>query len=126
MAEPSLALHKALFAALGGLSTPVYDGVPQGAALPYITLDTSISGSVNHLVERVDERFVFLTIWSEARGQEEVLRIAGDIDAALDGADLSLDTGSVVSVQVDRISTRRDADNATFSGQVTLRVVTQH
>lgn len=126
MAEPALALHEALFAQLLTLSTPVYDGVPQDTAYPYITIDSSVAANIDHLVERMQERFVYLNVWSESRGQEEVLRIIGEIDALLHGADLTLDTGTVVSVRVDQTSTRRDADNVTFMGSVTLRVITKH
>jgi hypothetical protein len=126
VADAGLALHKALLAELGALSTPVYDGVPQGTAYPYITIDTSITSNIDHLVERLDERFVYLNVWSEARGQEEVLRIMGEIDALMHGAQFALDTGSLVQIRVERKSTQRDADNVTFTGTVTLRVITHH
>lgn len=126
MAEPGKALHKALFAKLGALSTPVYDAVPQGTAYPYITIDMSAASNMDALVERTQERFVYLNVWSESRGQEQVLGIIGDIDAALHNVRLTLDTGTVVSVRVDQTATRRDADNVTFMGSVTLRIITQH
>jgi hypothetical protein len=126
VADPSLALHKALLARMSSLTVPVFDAVRQGQAYPYVTVDYSIAGEVNHLRERLDERFVYLTVWSETRGQEEVLRIIGEIDALLDGAKLSLDTGTAVSIKVDRKATQRDADNVTFMGTVTLRVLTKH
>lgn len=126
MAEPSKALHKALLAKLNELSTPVYDGVPQGTAYPYVTIDSYVSSKADHLRERLDERSIYLTVWSEARGQGEVMGIIGEIHALLHNARLSLDTGSVVSVQVDQHAPRRDADNVTFMGFVTLRVLTKH
>lgn len=126
MAEPSLALQKSLLAALSGLSCEVYDGVPQNAAFPYVTLDGDLSTQVNALVERKSEHYPTLTVWSQARGKEEVLRIIGEIDAAVDGASLTLDTGRAVHVKVESTSTRRDADNVTFGGTVTLRIITEH
>ena len=127
--DPGLALHKAIFAALrDGLSASigVYDAVPQGAAKPYVTLDTNITSNADALVERRDVSFEFLTVWSETKGQEEVKTIMGSINSILHDNKLTLDTGTVVSVRVDRKTTRRDADNVTFSGQVTLRVMTHH
>lgn len=125
--EPGLALHKAILATLkDGLSVPVYDAVPQGASFPYVTVDTSITANADALVERIDERFIFLTVWSQVRGQEEVLSIIGEIDRLMHNNKLELDHGYVVSIQVDRKMTRRDADNVTFQGQVTLRVLTHH
>lgn len=127
MADPGLALHKALLAALdAALTVDVWDAVPQDSAYPYVTLDTSIASNADYLTVRKDERFVFLNVWSETRGQEEVLSIIGQIDAAMSGVALTLDTGRVVRVWVDRKSTQRDADNVTFMGQVTLRIITEH
>lgn len=126
MAEPALALHKALLARLNTLSTPVYDAVPQSSAYPYITIDTMVAANIDALVERTTERFVYLNVWSESRGAEEVLGIIGEIDALMNGVRLTLDTGSVVSVRVDQAATRRDADNVTYMGNVTLRIITQH
>ena len=127
MADPGLALHRALIEALdSALTVDVWDAVPQGSAYPYVTVDTSIAGNTDYLTSRKEERFVFLTVWSETRGQAEVLGIIGQIDATMNGASLTLDTGRVVQIWVDRKGTQRDADNVTFSGQVTLRVITQH
>ena len=91
-----------------------------------MTVDTSITSNADALVERIDERFVFLNVWSQVRGQEEVLSIIGEIDGLMHNNKLELDDGYVVSIQVDRKMTRRDADNVTFQGQVTLRVLTHH
>ena len=126
MADPTKALHKALYAKLGELSTPVYDGVPQGTAYPYVTIDSMAAANIDALVERTTERFVYLSIWSEARGQGEVMGIIANIDALMNNVRLTLDTGTVVSVRVDQATTRRDADNVTFMGSVTLRIITQH
>ena len=126
MADPALSLHKALLSALGGLSCPVHDGMSQGTPYPYVTLDTSTSSNMDLLTTRLDERFVYLSVWSEARGQAEVLGIMGEIDTALHGQRLVLDSGTVVALYVDRKSTTRDADDVTFTGQVALRVLTTH
>ena len=91
-----------------------------------MTVDTSITANADALVERIDERFIFLNVWSQVRGQEEVLSIIGEIDRLMHNNKLELDDGYVVSIQVDRKMTRRDADNVTFQGQVTLRVLTHH
>lgn len=125
--DPGLALHKALLAELkDGLDVPVYDAVPQGTSFPYVTIDTSISSNDDALVERRDVRFVFLNVWSQQPGQEQILSIMRDIDATLHNNRLALDDGYIASITVDRKSTRRDADNITFQGQVTLRVVTHY
>lgn len=127
MADPTLALQKALLAALDtGLSCEVYDAVPQDAAYPYVTLDTTAVDNDDYLRGRRDLRFVYLTVWSQQRGQQEVMEIMADIDTALHEKPLTLDTGRVISVRVDRKRTNREPDNETFMGQVTLRVWTRH
>ena len=127
MADPELAFHKALLARLqGGLEASVYDAVPAGAAFPYVTIDTSIYGNDDALVQRRYDGFVFLNVWSETLGQEEVVQIMGQIDTLVHDQKLALDTGAVISLSVTRKTTRRDADNRTFMGQVTLHVRLQY
>lgn len=126
MANPGLALHKAIFSALGGLTVPIYDAVPQGSSYPYVSMGTMTSGDFDFLSDRKDERFVFLTIWSESKGQQEVMSIISEIDALLHDAALNLDTGRVAMIKIDQATTQRDADNVTYHGTVTLRVITEH
>lgn len=127
MADPGAALHKALFAALsGGLSRTVYDAVPEHSAYPYITIDASIADDARFLSDRLDQRFVYLNVWSEVKGQQQVLEIMGEIDDLLDGQKLTLDTGTVVGLTVQRKTTQRDADTVTYMGTVTLNIWTQH
>lgn len=125
--DPNKAWHAALYQALrDGLSVPVYDGVPHSAPLPFVTIDSHLSIDADLLVERQTELSTFLSVWSEQRGQAEVLDIMAEIDALLHQQKLPLDTGSIASLRVDDKSTRRDQDGETFSGRVTLRVYIDH
>lgn len=128
MAEPSWALQQALFAAIGTAVSPhsVYDAVPQDAAYPYVTLDSEAVDNADFLSSRMDRRFVYLNVWSAYKGQKEVKEIMAQIDAALHEQPLSLSTGSVVSVRVERKDTIRDVDGETFTGRITLRILTRH
>lgn len=126
MAEPTHALQVALLARLKGiLSCAVYDAVPQGAAYPYVTLDAQTADAGRFLTLRTTTRFVYLGIWSQVYGQGEILKIMGQLDA-LHEQPLTLSTGSVISVRVERTRTVRESDNLTYMGQVTLRIMTQH
>lgn len=126
MSEPTTSLHVALLAALkAACSCEVYDGVPQGAAYPYVTLDSMISSEDEFLTLRSQTRFVYLGIWSRAYGQAEIMDIIGQIDA-LHEQPLTLSTGQAVSVRIERTRTVRENDNLTYMGQVTLRIITQH
>lgn len=134
--NPILAVHKALLGALSGMTVegedssgipvPVFDAVPQNQPFPYVTLDTHRAREMNALVERRDLRFVFFTVWSTNRGQEQVLRIMQEMAVRLDGVRFELDAGSTVDCRVDDMQTRRDADNVTFSGTLILRLMTHH
>lgn len=128
---PTLALHKAIYAALSGMTVngvdvPVLDAVSQEQAFPYVTIDTHRSSQMDALVEKRDDRYVFLSVWSETRGQEEVIRIMAELASRLDRVRLSLDNGFVRHMSVYDVQTRRDADNVTFQGTVILRAMTEH
>lgn len=126
MADPSVALHTALLAKLKEiLSCDVWDAVPQGSDYPYVTLDSMVDDNADLLSMRVSRRFVYLGVWSRAYGQAEVMGIMGQIDA-INEQPLALSTGEVVSLRVERKRTVREADNLTYQGQVTLRIITQH
>jgi hypothetical protein len=126
MAEPTLALHKALLAALdSACSCPVWDAVPDSAAYPYVVIDYGTNFNADFLVERMDSRTVFISIWSRATGQAEVMGIMAEIDA-LNEQPLTLETGAVASLRVIRKRTDRQADNLTTMGQIALRIITTH
>lgn len=127
MTDPSWSLQQALYQALSAaLPCPVYDAVPQGAAFPYVTLDREVRRSADYLSSRMDERFVYLNVWSDYPGQKEVKEIIAAIDAALHRQPLTLATGRVVTCIVRDTDTSRDADGVTYMGRVTLQILTQH
>lgn len=137
MADPSLAVQGAIYSALGGSSgftingspgttVKVYDKVQQGAAYPYVTLDSQFVNDADFLSSRMDERFFYLNVWSTYGGQAQVWQIMAEIDARLHNKRLSLATGTMVICRVKRKRTSREPDNETFMGQVTLRILTQH
>lgn len=131
MADPILALHKALLASLqSACSCSVYDGVPLNVAdsdYPYVVIDYAFSNNMDFLslTERMDERYVFLSIFSRVHGQAEVMEIIGQIQA-IHEQPLTLASGTAVSVRVDSDRTYREPDALTFRGQVVLRIFTTH
>lgn len=127
MADPSFALQVALFDRLEAeVSCPIYDSVPMNAPMPYVSLDYEISSNSDPLASRRDTRMFYLSVWSDFRGQEEVKRLMGEIDAALHERPMPIDTGRVVSIRVERKQTNREPDGVTYQGSVTLRIITQH
>ena len=126
MADCTLALQTALIARLNTLcSVPVYDAVPRGSTYPYVQLDNQ-SGADMDFVDgtQIDQRFMYVSVWSEARGQAQVMGILAEIKA-IHETPLSLTTGQVVSLRVIRSETNRDADGVTYMGSATLRVITK-
>jgi len=118
-------LHVALIAKLKTLvDVPVWDAVPQGSDYPYVTLDYTQESNDPYLTLRVKTRFVYLAIWSRAYGQAEILEIINQIDG-IHEQPLTMSSGQVVSVRIERTRTVRETDNLTFQGQVTLRIITQ-
>jgi len=126
VADPTSALHSALLAALTtACSCDVWDGVPQNTPYPYLVMDFTSSQNEDFTNQRMDRRFVFLSIWSRNPGQKEVMDIIAEVET-LHEQPLTLTTGQAASVRVERKRTYREADNLTFAGQVTLRVLTTH
>jgi hypothetical protein len=125
MSDVGYALHVALLARLKSLvSVPVWDAVPQGSEYPYVSMNSIMAIDDPYLTLRVSTRYAYLSIWSRAYGQAEVLQIMGEINQ-INETPLALSAGHVASVRVERTQTVRDTDNLTFQGQVTLRIITQ-
>jgi hypothetical protein len=127
MSEPTLALRSSMLTAIDAIvSCEVYDAVPQGAAYPYVTFDYQTIDNEDYLGGfRVERRFVYLGVWSRTTGAEEVLSIMSQLDA-LNEQPLTLSTGDMVSLRVERKRTIREPDNLTYQGQITLRIITTH
>lgn len=126
MADAGFSVQKAVYAALdAALSCSVYDHVPQGAAYPYVVIDSQLQVDADGIGARAEDRSVYLSIWSTYKGQKEVLDIVADIRAALHRTRPTLDSGTAVWMTVARATTQRDADGETFQGLVTVRVRTQ-
>ncbi len=128
MSDNTLAVQKAIYTTLTTALYPVkvYDAVPQGAAYPYVVINNTEVMNADFLNSRKDERFIYLSIWSQYRGQKEVIDIMTDIDDALHRKALSLESGSMVQSFVQNKHTMREPDNLTFQGSVKLRIITQH
>jgi hypothetical protein len=126
MSRPENALLKGLISKLETLcDCEVYDYVPQGAAYPYVVIDSDISSNEDLLNVRMERRFVYLSIWSRDYGVYQVKSIIDQIDAINESV-ITLESGYMVSVRVERTHTNREPDNLTFMGHITLRVLTTH
>lgn len=126
MASPNKALHKAIIAGLDSLvACEIYDAVPQDADYPYVLVDTDSVNNEDYLNVRMERRFIYLSIWSRAYGSAEIRGIIDQIDA-INETPITLDTGDMVSIRVERTHVNREPDNLTYMGSITLRVITTH
>lgn len=128
MSEPTNAILKAVYTRLTSALSPIkaYDSVPQGAAYPYVVIESLVGVQSDFVSSRKDEFFVYLSVWSQYKGQKQVADIIGDICDALHRTQLPMDTGRMVECTVREKRTIRDADNLTFQGSVKLRIMAEH
>lgn len=130
MSDPSLALQKALVAALkadGALSgdVAVYDSVPADASFPYVSFGPSqilpdqedcIDGA--EVIQQVD-------VWSRKPGYPECRQIAAAVVAAVDDKDLALDAHRMILIEHQGTNYLREQDGLTSHAAVTFRALIQ-
>lgn len=136
MADPSLAVKKALVTALtntvftnpGSPSSIVkfYDRPPQGAVKPYIAFARRFTNDESAMSTLRDRDFFYLSVWSEYQGEFEVQYIMSQVKGLLHRKRLPLETGTMLYCEVPRKWCEPDADGRTYMGQITVRVLTKH
>jgi len=124
VADGGLSVQKALLAKLqGALSCPVYDSVPQDAGYPYVTFAGTDVAQEDAINQRIERRVVSFSVWSDYKGQIEVMQIMSDMHDALHRADLELDSGRVAGCYVTRKATSREPDGETYQGQLIVELL---
>lgn len=129
----SFELQKAVFSKLAGDAqvtallggARIYNDVPRGAALPYITIGDSTVRDWSTGSEGGHEHLLSILVWSRANGEREVHRILSAVEAALDDAPLTLPGFRLVNIRHEFSEIRRDADGETSRGVMRLRAVTE-
>lgn len=108
----------------GGLEVEVYNGaVPRGATMPYVTVSSIDTNSVDALTALRNEAHVTLTVWSQQKGRTEVSGLVAQIKSLLHRKRLTMSSGRWVRSYVIRGMTRPDIDEETFMGSVTVRIL---
>jgi hypothetical protein len=137
MSSPAWSLQQAIFAALSADAAltaligagRIYDDVPQGTALPYLTLgqtterDWSTGGDA--ATDDGREHILTLHVWSEGRGKKQAHAIIGAIREALHDRPLALAGHRLVNLRHEFSEARRDADGHTIHGLARFRAVTE-
>ena len=127
MSDTGLAIHSAIRTALqGALSASVYDSVPSSGSMPYVVMDSQMTMPIDPLASRRDEVMVYLTVWTEYRGQAQALGIINTIYDTLHQARLTMSTGRMVRAYVIRRMTEPDLDEEIHKGKATVRAIVEH
>lgn len=127
MADPLAATHKAIYTALNAAMTiSVYDHVPQSASYPYVEIERSVASQNDSLVAQKDEVFTYISIWSNYRGQKQILEQMETAYAALHRKQLALDAGGMVECMVQMRDTAKDPQDRTYIGSLTVRSLVEH
>lgn len=111
MKSPLLPLQKAIYERLkANLPCPVYDYVPDGATMPYVTLgeDTSVDWSTK--LENGQEITHTLHVWSDYNGMAETKQLIDQITQALTSTPLQVEGFFVVLARLDMVETMRDPE----------------
>jgi hypothetical protein len=133
MPSSSWALQQALYSAVTG-SAPlaaligpprVYDDVPQGAALPYLTLGQSTLRDWSTGTDDAEEHTLTLHVWSRAGGRREMHEVMDVLRVALHDQPLALAGHRLVNIRHEISEARRDPDGETYHGIVRFRAVTE-
>jgi hypothetical protein len=97
-----------------GLSTAVYDEVPDGSAYPYVTIGDFTEVARNAFGRTGRELTMTLHIWSGYNGWAEAQSIASQVDGLLDHATFAVDGWGLVFCQLDFAQTLPQADDGSY------------
>ena len=123
----ALTADAALTSLLGG--TRIYDDVPQGTALPYLTLGQTTerdwSTGSDPGTDNGSEHILTLHVWSNAKGKKQAHDIIGAIRSALHDQPLTLTGHRLINLRHEFSEARPDPDGATIHGIARFRAVTE-
>ena len=133
MSSASLELQKAVFATLSGNAAlvallggaKIYNDVPRGAALPYVTIGESTVRDWSTGDDEGHEHLLTILVWSRANGEREVHQIISAVEAVLDQAAPTVAGARLVNFRHEFSEIRRDADGETSRGLMRFRAVTE-
>ncbi|MFM1815271.1 MAG: hypothetical protein RLZ98_1966 [Pseudomonadota bacterium] len=103
----------------------VYDDVPRGLQLPYVTFGRSTVSDWSTASDDGEEHVITLHVWSEGGGRKQALAIMDAMRNALHEAPLTLSGHRLVNLRHELSEARRDADGETIHGIVRLRARTE-
>lgn len=133
MTSPTLALQQAMRAKLlahaplrlllGGAH--VHEELPRGAREPFITFEAIETRDWSTADQKAHEHFVTLAVRTASRSRSLAQQITAEIEAALDGAALTLDGHRLVNLRLAFWSVVRGRDTASFGASLRFRAATE-
>jgi len=128
--DPSLDLQEAIVQTLRSdpdmnslVAGRVYDSVKASTTFPYVSVGPDVVTQDDSSCFEAYDIAVQIDVWSRAKGQPEMKRIAGAVRAALHNAELALDDFALVSLQHEITRYLMDPDGSTNHGVVSLRAL---
>ena len=133
MPSPSWSLQQSIFAALSADAAltallgagRIHDDVPQGSALPYLTLGQTTVRDWSTGTDDGTEHVLTLHVWSNAKGKKQAHEILGAVRSALHDRPLTLTGHRLVNLRHEFSEARREPDGDTIRGTVRFRAVTE-
>lgn len=132
MTHASLALQKAVFAALVAdagvgamIGDRIFDAAPRNVAFPYATFGDARAGDWSTGTEDGVEHRLILHVWSRERGKAECWAAIDAIRTALHDAPLDLDGHVLVNLRFEAADAGQDRDGITWHGVARFRAVTE-
>ena len=133
MPSAAWALQQSIFAALAGDAAltgllganHIYDDVPQGTRLPYITVGPATSRDWSTSTDDGTEHTLVLHVWSSARGKKETQEIIAGVRSVLHDQPLALTGHRLINLRHEASDIRRNREGETLHGIVRFRAVTE-
>jgi hypothetical protein len=132
MPHPSLALQKAIHAALiadaavgAAISDRIHDAAPRNAVFPFVTFGDARVGDWSTGTDEGAEHRLVLHVWSRERGKAECWTAIEAIKVALHDVPLALDGHALVNLRFEAAEVGQDRDGITWHGVVRMRAVTE-
>jgi hypothetical protein len=131
--SPAWSLQKSVFAALDGDAAltaligagRIFDDVPQGTTLPYVTLGRATAQDWSTGSEDGTEHVFTVHVWSGARGKQQAHEVLGAVRAALHGQPLAVAGHNLINLRHEHTEVRPDPDGETIHGLARFRAVTE-
>lgn len=101
---------------------PVYQSVTDGAVFPYVEINSLQSLYEDIVIDRRYRHIVRLHVWSNYRGQLEVIDLMDKLEQGLHRQRDIFTGGRINDTIIRSKNVIRDVDNITFSGMISIEI----